>query len=514
MTTHSELVTAALRRFPDRIAFDHHDVAWTYAATAEFMGRVVSVLHEAGLRPGEGIGLLSPNRPEVWVAQVAPGYLECSYTALHPLGSFEDHLYACEEAGLRFLFADPAYADRAGALLARSAALEQVFTFGPSSVGIDLLERVATTQPTRLQSCRTEPETTNWLLYTGGTTGVPKAVQLPQRAVAQMALNVSVGWDLPAERRYLAASPVSHAGGMMISANLLRGGTNYMLPGWDPEAWLATVARHRVTVALLVPTMVYSLLDHAGLDQADTSSLETIMYGASPIAPARLVEGLERIGPVFSQLYGQTECAGTVTCLWRHHHDPSRPERLASCGQAMPGVRVAILDDDDQPVALGESGEVCVQGPNVMTGYLGQPELSAQTLANGWLHTGDVGMQDDEGFFYLVDRMKDMIVSGGFNVYPSEIEKVLAEDPAVSAVAVIGVPDAKWGEAVKAVVVARPGAFIDKDRLIALAKERKGSHCAPKSVDVVDQLPVTAVGKPDKRTLRARYWTDTDRKIN
>jgi fatty-acyl-CoA synthase len=223
---------------------------------------------------------------------------------------------------------------------------------------------------------------------------------------------------------------------------------------------------------------------------------------------------MERIGPVFCQLYGQTECAGIITSLWRHQHDAARPERLASCGQAMPGVRVSIRDDAGDLVPQGTPGEVCVQGPSVMKGYLNQPELTAEALAGGWLHTGDVATADDEGFYYLVDRKKDMIVTGGFNVFPSEIEKVLAEDPAVAMVAVVGVPDAKWGEAVKALVVARPGATVDADRLVALAKQRKGSHYAPKSVEVVDSLPVTAVGKLDKKSIRDRYWSAHERKIH
>ena len=202
-----------------------------------------------------------------------------------------------------------------------------------------------------------------------------------------------------------------------------------MLPGWDPAAWIDAVERHHITVALLVPTMIYSLLDYDGLDAADRSSLETIMYGASPMAPARLIEGLERIGPVFCQLYGQTECAGIITSLWRHHHDAARPERLASCGQSMPGVRVSVRDDEGHPVPHGTPGEVCVQGPGVMKGYLNQPELTEEALAGGWLHTGDIAVADDEGFLYLVDRKKDMIVTGGFNVFPSEVEKVLPTIP-------------------------------------------------------------------------------------
>jgi fatty-acyl-CoA synthase len=237
------------------------------------------------------------------------------------------------------------------------------------------------------------------------------------------------------------------------------------------------------------------------------------MYGASPISPARLVEGMDRIGQVFCQLYGQTECAGLATSLWRHQH-VREERRLASCGTALPGVRVAVLDEEGCELPDGEAGEIGVQGPSVMLGYFKQPDLTASTLRDGWLRTGDMAVRDGDGYFTIVDRKKDMIVSGGFNVFPREIEDVLSAHPSVSAVAVIGVPDDKWGEAVKALVVARPGAAVDGDELMALVRDKKGPVYAPKSVDVVDALPVTAVGKADKKALRARYWAGHDRLVN
>jgi fatty-acyl-CoA synthase len=259
--------------------------------------------------------------------------------------------------------------------------------------------------------------------------------------------------------------------------------------------------------------MIYAILDQPNLDSADLSCLETVMYGASPIAPARLAEGIERIGPVFCQLYGQTESAGQGTSLWKHQHDPADLQRLTSCGTPMPFTRVSVLDEDNQPVPDGSPGEMCLQGLSIMDGYWKQPDLTASTLAGGWLHTGDIGVRDEAGFFYLVDRKKDMIVSGGFNVFPREIEDVLCEHPAVSSAAVIGVPDTKWGEAVKALVVLRPDSHTDADSLIALVREKKGPVYVPKTVDFVDSLPLTAVGKADKKVLRARYWEGHDRRI-
>lgn len=512
--THSDLVLRALRCFPERTAFRQGDRSVRYSEAEDLISRFVTVFRGLGLRDGDGIGLLAPNRPEVWMAQAAPGFLGGSYTALHPLGSFEDHLYACDEAELKLLLVDPAYAERGAALLERSGSLSHLLAFGPSSAGQDLLHLAESAEPARLGAQDNSPDSTAWLLYTGGTTGVPKAAELSQAAVAQMAMSVSVGWDLPGRRNYLAVAPISHAAGMLVTPTLLAGGTVTLLKGWDPYEFAATVARDRITLSLLVPTMIYSLLDSGALDTADLSTLETIMYGASPIAPVRLREGLERMGQIFCQLYGQTECSGIVSSLWRHHHNLDRPDRLASCGLAMPGVQVSVRGDDNQVVAPGQRGEVCVRGLNVMKGYHKRPDLDAATLIDGWLHTGDVAVQDDEGFLHLVDRKKDMIVSGGFNVFPSEVEKILSEDPSVAAVAVIGVPHEAWGEAVKALVVARPGFTVDADRLTKLVKTRKGSHYAPKSIDTVDHIPVTALGKPDKKALRAKYWPASERQIN
>jgi fatty-acyl-CoA synthase len=512
--THSELIVNSLRRWPNREAFRQDGVSWTYRETEARLARFVRVLRAKALGRGQGVGVLSPNRPEVWLSQAGAGIAGGRYTALHPLGSFGDHEYACNEAELRILLVDPKFAERAGELLEACPAIETVLTFGPADVGEDVNALAEQIGAATLDAGPNGPDDTSWLLYTGGTTGVPKAAQLPEAAVAQMAFSVSNGWDLPKERRYLACAPITHAAGMLITPTLMAGGTIVLQSGFDPDRWLSAIETEQASVGLLVPTMIYAVLDHPKLEATDFSRLETIMYGASPMSPARLVEGIERIGPVFAQLYGQTECGGVATSLWREHHDVTRMERLSSCGITMPGARVELLGEEGQPVPDGEAGEICVQGPSVMRGYFKQPELTAETLVGGWLRTGDIAVRDEEGFFTIVDRKKEMIVSGGFNVFPREIEDVLSTHPSVSAAAVIGVPDDKWGEAVKAIVVARPGETIDGDALINLVKEQKGPVYAPKSVDVVQALPLTAVGKPDKKVLRARYWGEASRGVN
>jgi fatty-acyl-CoA synthase len=285
-----------------------------------------------------------------------------------------------------------------------------------------------------------------------------------------------------------------------------------MLKSFDPDAVLRTIARERINFTLFVPTMIYVLLDHPALDRTDLSSLELLLYGASAMSPSRLIEGIERIGPVFSQLYGQTECY-PVSVLRKADHDVKSPELFLSCGFPIAACEVTILDDDDQEVETGEAGEICVRAPHVMAEYWKRPEQTAETLKNGWLHTGDIARADERGYMFILDRKKDMIVSGGFNIFPREVEDVLSQHADVAMVAVVGVPDDKWGEAVTAVIVAREGARPSAEELINLVKTRKGSAHAPKHVKFVSELPMTSVGKVDKKLLKAGFWAGRERMV-
>ncbi len=290
-------------------------------------------------------------------------------------------------------------------------------------------------------------------------------------------------WEWPCPPRVLACTPLSHAGAALFLPTLLKNGTLLVLPRFDPVAAMQAIQEHRINCMMLVPTMIYALLDHPRFGEFDLSSLETVFYGASAISPARLKEAIERIGPVFFQFYGQAECPMAITVMRKAEHDVNDPRRLASCGRPVPWVHVELLDSNNGPVRDGEPWEICVRGPLVMDGYRDNPELTAQTFAGGWHHTGDVAVRDPGGFLRIIDRTKDMIVTGGFNVYPREIEDILAEHPAVAQSAVIGVPHSKWGEAVKALVVLRAGQAVSAEELIDWVAQRKGSFQAPKTVD-------------------------------
>jgi fatty-acyl-CoA synthase len=320
-------------------------------------------------------------------------------------------------------------------------------------------------------------------------------------------------YEWPAQIRYLVATPISHAAGSLILPTLLRGGTVYLSDKFSPADFLRRVQEHRINLTFLVPTQIYGLLDDGGLSAADLSSLELVLYGAAPIAPVRLQEALRKIGPVFGQVYGQAEAPMTISYLARHDHDLSRPQLLRSCGKVIAGNQVALLDRDLREVPPGEVGELCVRSPLVMEGYLNRPEEDEKVFAGDWLHTGDMARRDEAGYLYLVDRAKDMIISGGFNVYPSEVEHCLAQHPAIAMSAVFGVPDDKWGEAVTAIVVIRDGHALSEEEAIRHVTQGKGVVNAPKTVIFAQELPLTALGKIDRKAIRSRYWTGQDRQV-
>ncbi len=509
-----DLLITALERSGDRPTLYIGEEALTAHQLRDEISRYAQAFRASGIVQGDGVATLSKNRPEVLCSMGTVMVTGCRNTPLHPLGSLDDHAYVLEDAGIETLIFDPAFAERAQQLQQRVPALTRLLSYGPAGVGDDLVALAATFQAGQLTAPRVDPEDLSALAYTGGTTGKPKGVMNTYRGSAAMAHIMVSDWDWPSEVRHLVCTPLSHAGSSLFVPLLLRGGSMVVLPTFEAGAVLRAIEEQRITTTMLVPSMIYALLDHPDLDSTDLSSLQTVFYGASPMSPVRMQEAIRKLGPIFSQFYGQTECPQTVCVLRKDDHDPDDLARLASCGRPVPWVRVGLLDDDGHEVPRGEPGELCVRGPLVMKGYWGKPDETAETLQYGWLHTGDIASEDEQGFLTIVDRKKDMIVSGGFNIYPREVEDVISAHPAVGAVAVIGVPDEKWGEAVKAVVVVRPGQHLDTDSLLALVKERKGSHHAPKSVDIVDAIPLSPLGKPDKKALRARYWGGAERLVH
>ena len=501
-----------LARYPSRVAFSWPGGSITYAGTTELIGRIQKEFMQQGLAPGTRVAFLTANRADSWCAGVAAQLSQLAVTWLHPMGSLDDQLFQIEDSDAQMLVVDAdTFRDRGGDLTTRASGLKSVFTLGRANYGADLLaavENAGTATPRSFAG----PDDIATLNYTGGTTGKSKGALRYHREYSGFTNAILADFEIPDTPRYLTVAPISHVAGTKVLPTLIRGGTVHMLRGFDPEAVFRTIERERINFTLFVPTMIYVMLDHPALDNTDLSSLELLLYGASAMSPSRLVEGIARIGPVFSQLYGQTECY-PMSVLRKADHDPKTPELFLSCGFPIAACDVRILDDDDQQVATGEAGEICVRAPHVMAEYWKRPEQTAETLKNGWLHTGDIARSDERGYMFILDRKKDMIVSGGFNIFPREVEDVLSQHADVAMVAVVGVPDDKWGEAVTAVVVLRENCRPSEQELIDLVKARKGSAHAPKHIKFVDALPMTGVGKVDKKVLKAGFWVGRERMV-
>ena len=512
--TYFDLILKGLRRWPQRDAIvDAGGVSLTYAELEQRIWRVARCLRDAGLKPGDGVAQLAANRVDTFATMAAVLANGMRYTPLHPMGSLEDQLFILEDAEIKVLVVDVPYFAQRGLELQDGASDQlHVFTLGEAEFGTSLPLLADQAEPEILSDLPGFDDIA-WVSYTGGTTGKPKGVIMTHGGMAAKSLISMAEWQWPQEIRYLASSPISHAAGFLLIPTFLNGGKVYLTAGFDPDQVLDLVEKERVNTLFLVPTMIYVLMDHPRSGSADLSSIESIIYASAPMSPTRLEEALQLFGPVMLQCYGQTECIH-LTMMRKEEHRTDKPGRLASCGRPPAGVHMALLDEQGQPVAPGEVGEVCIRSAAVMGGYWKRPEATAEALAGGWLHTGDLARQDEEGFYYLVDRAKDMIISGGFNIYPREVEDVLTAHPGVALAAVIGIPDDKWGEKVIAVVVPRKGAVVESGELIELVKTRKGAIQAPKQIDLVDAMPQTALGKTDKKALRQRYWGDRERMVN
>jgi len=512
--TIGDMIIQAIARYPGRVAFIDDQAQLSYSQLGRRIGQAMAAFEKLGVKRGDGVAQLSGNRSDVFVVMAAAYLMGLRSVTLHGMGSLEDHAFIIDDAEVSFFIADSGYQARLQALRGCCAGVRHWYSHDSGvAEQPSFWDYADGFEPAPLQVSAAHDDVIR-LAYTGGTTGKPKGVMLTNRSLVMQALLLLAARQLPAELRLLCPTPISHGAGAMLVPTLWRGGTIILQRGFDPERYVAALQAHSATFTFLVPSMIYAILDHPKCRAADFSSLRLLSYGASPMAPARIREAMEVFGPVLVQSYGQTESPSNILFLSQEDHARGDVNTLGSAGMPYPGVTVELLDDNDNPVEPGQVGELCVRSPLVMDGYWKQPELTAEALRNGWLHTGDMAYRDAHGYYFLVDRKKDMIISGGFNVYPKEVENVLTGHPAVAAAAVIGVPDEKWGEAVKAVVVLRAGAVVGEDELKAAVRKAKGPVNTPKSIDFVEALPLTTLGKPDKKQLRECYWGRRARQIN
>ncbi|MBC8641257.1 AMP-binding protein [Caballeronia sp. EK] len=351
--------------------------------------------------------------------------------------------------------------------------------------------------------------------FTGGTTGKGKCAQytIANWLACRDSYYLEREQTFEAQTRFLHMAPLSHGSGLGLLPTLFRGGCTVTQNTPDLVQWCRNLEAERITMAMLVPTLLYRLLDMPEALKHDLTTLRTIYYGAAPMSPAKLAPLQERFGNIFVQVYGSTECLQPVATLNKSDHAVATPARLASAGRIACGVELLVVEADGAPVAQGVIGEIWVRAGATIRGYLHNPEDTASEFTNGFWKSGDLGYLDEEGYLYIVDRKKDMVITGGFNVYAIEVEAALDAHPAVAISAVVGVPHDEWGEAVHAEVVLKPGAAIDAQALIEHAKGRLGRFKAPKSIAFVDALPLSAVGKVLRRRVRDKYWRDGARQV-
>lgn len=500
-------------------AFVMDDQRWTYAEAFDITCQVAHGLLGLKLEREAKVAVLSANHPQSWMCVLGLWRAGCAWVPINPRGTVPEHRQLIDAFDVEVLFFQKAFEPVAAELRKHCPGLRHLVCTDDNAIGALSLSDWTAVLPRSLPMHLCEPEDLAAVMPTGGTTGMPKGVMLTHRNLgASMANAIYNAPYAPGEHIVnLAAAPMTHTAGFLSLPASARGGTVVVLTKPDPAVLLDAMEQHRVTEFFLPPTVIYRLLEMPGIAERDFSSLRFFMYGAAPMSVSKLRQALQVFGPVMFQGYGQTEAPGGIAAMRPGEHFRhgaiADDERLSACGLPSPLCVVQVQDAEGRPLPAGESGEICVRGDIVMKGYYQQPDKTAEAIVDGWLHTGDVGHYDAEGFLHITDRKRDVVISGGFNVYPSEVEQVLWTHPAVLDCAVVGVPDPQWGEAVKAVVELKPGESTTAEALIALCREKLGSVKSPKSVDFVEQLPRSPVGKVLKKDIRAPYWEGVGRRI-
>jgi acyl-CoA synthetase (AMP-forming)/AMP-acid ligase II len=499
---------------PDAVAIRFAGADRTWAELASRVRRNAAAQRAAGLLPGNRIAVLDLNHPSCLELTLACAQVGTANAVVNFRLAPPEIVYVINDAKARLLFVGPEFAGAVEKLRDQLPSVEQVIRVGGAD---DEYEAWLAAQAPDARVHPAAPGDCFVQLYTSGTTGFPKGAMLTHRGMLAHARNVSATQDFGSDARVQVAMPLFHVGGTSYALIAVSAGAQiHMMRLPDPAAALAMLEAEKITHTFFVPALMAAMNQVPGAAERDYSALKALSYGASPMPLPVMRASLKLFPGVMQQVYGMTEQCGVVSLLGpADHSDPAVAHRLVSAGKAISGVEIEIRDAvSGEPVASGEAGEIWVRSEQVMGGYWNRPEATAAAITpDGWLRSGDAGYLDGDGYLYVTDRIKDMIISGGENIYPAEIERVLAEHPQLQDVAVIGVPDERWGEVPKAVVVARPGAVVDTEQLLAWCRERLASFKCPKTIDVVTELPRNPTGKVLKKDLRKPYWAGRERQV-
>lgn len=511
----------AVRFYPDNIAFvdvGSDEPGLSYAQAQPVTQRIAGALDHHGYSRGGHVGVLSPNGTGAFLALLGLYRAQCVWLPINPRNPVPVNADLLHRFEGELLLFHSVYAEEARQLRDQCQGIREIVCIdGDCGIGVSL-EHWSADAPGHFEGTRGELDDTFAIFPTGGTTGKSKGVVLTHRNIHTMFSNFYAHFNYHDNSCHLVVAPMTHTAGLTGCMHFARGGTNAIMSSTRPEEIADAMERYQVTHLFLPPTVLYMLLALPDIERRDYSKLRHFLVGAAPTSLEKLKQAIDIFGPVMTEAFGQSEAPASVTAKapWDYRDENGNiiEARLHSIGRPCVFNTVATLDDQGKETPRGIPGEICVRGDLVSPGYYKNPEATAEVREFGWHHTGDIGVMAADGYITIVDRKKDMIISGGFNVFPNEIEQVLSGHPAVQECAVIGVPDEKWGEAIKAVIQLKPGQSATEEELIAVVKERLGSVKAPKSVDFLEQLPLSPVGKVLKVDLRKQYWKDQARAVN
>ncbi len=517
----SMLLTKTARKVPDKLALVHKETRLTYREFNARCNRLANAFLNLGLKQGDNVAILQYNYPQTFESIFAcfkAGICVVPINfRLHP----KEFAFIINHSNAKAVILSHEFNETILEVQDRFPDVQNLITLTDSNEKLLDYEALLDAESDRFSDADVLPDDLAWLFYTSGTTGMPKGAMLTHRNLLAMTMNfyVDIAPGFSYDEVVLHAAPLSHGSGLYSLPNIGKGATNVILgsKSFDPELVFKTIEECRVTNMFVAPTMIKILMDSTFLNQYDQSSLKAMNYGGAPMLVEDMKTAIQKLGPCLVQLFGQGESPMTISYLPQCDHVPDGSKkqmaRLASAGIPRTDVEIKIVDEEYNELASGEIGEIITRSDLVMKGYWRNPKATKETLKHGWLKTGDMGYMDENGYLYIKDRSKDMVISGGENIYPREIEEVLIQHPAVREVSVIGVPDPKWGEVLKAVVALVTGESATQEELISFCKDNIASYKKPKSIDFVDELPKSNYGKILKRELRAKYIQDKNREV-
>jgi long-chain acyl-CoA synthetase len=512
----AELIHRGARWYGESVAVSGEGVEIGFRELDRRSNRLANAL--AALSPGTGqrVSVLLGNRAEYVEIDFAIAKAGKVRSPINPRLVAREREWILSDTAADTLIFEASFAPFVDSVAGRLPELKHLIAVGGDFPGAHAYERLLEDGSDRAPGIDVDPDAPSFILYTSGTTGRPKGAT--STVAGRLAATTNMLSDELDARKGDAMAhlgAMAHGSGSKVLAYYLRGARNVPVPKFDPEAFLRQMVDQRLTGTFLVPTMIAMLVDAAGGRPVPDNPLRTVSYGGAPITAPALESAIEVFGNVFTQVYGSCEAPHPALVLPPEAHlvDADHRSQLTSVGREVTNVQIRLADAEGNPVEPGEKGEMWIRGGNVMRGYWDNQEATDAVLADGWYRSGDVAWQDEDGLFYIVDRARDMIISGGLNIYPAEIEGVISEHPAVREVAVVGVPDDRWGEAVKAFVVARDGIDLDEDTIVSLCREGLAGYKKPRYVEFVDDLPKGSTGKILKRELVSAEWAGRERRV-